>query len=115
MGPKIVFLIRSNPIDSHRPAEAVRIAAGLGIGNSPIKIVLSGEAPHILSSDEEDLTDIEIIEKFLPLITEMDIPIYVDKGSLSNINLKNSPYKFRIIDAEEASELLAGGHYVFVF
>ncbi len=115
MGPKIVFLIRSNPEKSHRPAEAIRIAAGLGVGKNPVKIVLSGESPRILSSEEDDLIDLEIIEKFLPLIKEMDIPLYVDRAPLAHIDLKNSPYDFRAIDTEEFSELLAGGHYVFVF
>lgn len=115
MGPKIVFLIRSNPCDSHRPAEAIRIAAGLGLGKSPIKIVLSGESPRVLSPDEEDLRDIDIIEKFLPLVKEWNIPIFVEKRSLAHIDLRNSPYNFCVIGAEEASELLAGGHYVFVF
>ncbi len=115
MAPKIVFLIRSNPEKSHRPAEAIRIAAGLGIGKNPLKIILSGESPRILSDDEEDLVDIEIIEKFLPLIKEWNIPLYVDKDSLAHIDLKNSPYDFRAVGPEESSELLAGGHYVFVF
>lgn len=115
MGPKLVFLIRSNPCESHRPAEAIRIAAGLGIGQNPIKILLSGEAPRILSSEEEDLVDLEIIEKFLPLIGEMGIPFYADRDSPGQAALKNSLYSFRTIGAEESSELLAGGHCVLVF
>ena len=114
-GPKIVFLIRRNPCESHRPAEAIRIAAGLGVGKNPIKILLSSEAPRVLSSEEEDLIDIEIIEKFLPFIEEMGIPFYVDKESPGQAALKSSPYHFRSIGAEESSELLAGGHYVLVF
>ena len=114
-GPKIVFLIRSNPCESHRPAEAIRIAAGLGVGKNPIKILLSSEAPRVLSSEEEDLIDIEIIEKFLPFIEEMGIPFYVEKDSPGEAALKSSPYGFRTIGPEESSELLAGGHYVLVF
>ena len=115
MAAKLVILIRSNPDKSHRPAEAIRIAAGLGIGKNPLKVILSGESPRVLSPDEDDLIDIDIIEKFLPMMNEWNIPIYVDKRSLSNIDLKNSPYKFRVADSEETSELIAGGHYVMVF
>ena len=114
-GPKIVFLIRSNPCESHRPAEAIRIAAGLGVGKNPIKILLTSEAPRVLSSEEEDLIDIEIIEKFLPFIEEMGIPFYVERDSPGEAALKSSPYGFRTIGPEESSELLAGGHYVLVF
>ena len=77
---KIIFLIRSNPCESHRVAEAIRIAAGLGTGNNSIKVILSGEAIRILSPDEDDLEDIDIIEKFLPIIKDWEIPLYVDRG-----------------------------------
>jgi hypothetical protein len=49
------------------------------------------------------------------MINEWNIPIYVDKMSLDKINLKNSPYKYRVADNNETSEVIAGGHYVFVF
>ncbi len=112
---KITFLIRSNPNESHKPAEAIRIAAGLGTGNNSIKLILSGEAVRVLSPDEDDLEDIDIIEKFLPIIKDWEIPLYVDKGSAEGKDLTGSPYEFRVIDNEEMSEILAGGHSVFVF
>lgn len=115
MAAKIIFLIRSNPCESHRPAEAIRIAAGLGIGKNPVKVILSGESPRMLSYDEDDLVDLHIIEKFLPVLKEWDIPFYIDKDSMANIDLKQSPYNFRVIDTEETSEILAGGNYVFLF
>jgi len=107
-------LIRSNPSGSHRPAEAIRIAAGLGTGKNPVKVILTGEAPRILSP-EEDVVDLDIIEKFLPVMMEWNIPLYVDKRSLIHIDLKGSPYKFTTIGSEEISELLAGGNCVFTF
>ena len=112
---KIIFLIRSNPCESHRAAEAIRIAAGLGTGNNSIKVILSGESVRILSPDEDDLEDIDIIEKFLPIIKDWEIPLYVDKRSLAGIDLKRSPYAYRTVDNEEVSEILAGGHSIFVF
>ena len=112
---KIIFLIRTNPLNSHRPAEAIRIAAGLGMGKNSVEIIFSGESPRVMSPDEDDSIDIDIIEKFLPILKEWDIPMYVDKSSLARINLKNSHYNFSAIDAEETSEILARGHSVFVF
>ena len=112
---KIIFLIRSDPSESHRPAEAIRIAAGLGTGNNSIKIILSGEAVRVLSPDEEDLEDMDIIEKFLPIIKDWEIPLYVDRDSSAGIDLKKSPYAFRTVDNEAVAEILAGGHSVFVF
>ena len=112
---KIIFLIRSDPSVSHRPAEAIRIASGLGTGNNSIKVIFSGESARILSPDEDDLEDIDIIEKFLPIIKDWEIPLYVDKRSLAGIDLKRSPYAYRTVDNEEVSEILAGGHSIFVF
>ncbi len=112
---KIIFLIRSNPCENHRPAEAIRIAAGLGTGNNSIKVILSGESVRVLSPDEEDLEDMDIIEKFLPIIKDWEIPLYVDRDSSAGIDLKKSPYAFRTVDNEEVAEILAGGHSVFVF
>jgi len=112
---KIIFLIRSSPYESHKPAEAIRIAAGLGTGNNSIKVILSGESVRILSQDEDDLEDIDIIEKFLPIIKDWEIPLYVDRDSMGGIDLKKSPYSFRTVDNEEVAEILAGGHSIFVF
>ncbi|MCC7202243.1 MAG: DsrE family protein [Nitrospirae bacterium] len=112
---KIVFLIRSNPCESARPAEAIRIAAGLGTGNNSIKVILSGNAVRALSPDEDDLEDIDIIEKFLPIIKDWEIPLYVDKGSAADVDLKGSPYSYTTVNNEELSELIAGGHSTFVF
>jgi len=115
MSPKIIFLIRSNPCESPRPAEAIRIAAGLGVNNNTIKIILSGDAPRLLSADEEEIIDLDIIEKFLPIIEEWNIPVYVDKMSSGHVHLKDSNYKFRELDTDEISETIAGGQYTFVF
>ena len=76
MKPKIVFLIRSNPLEDARVAEAVRMAAGLGTGQNSVKIVLTGEALHLLDPNAEDLADMDIIEKFLPILGEWKIPFY---------------------------------------
>lgn len=112
---KIVFLIRSNPCESHRPAEAIRMAAGLGTGNNSIKIILSGASVRVLSPEEEDLEDMDIIEKFLPIIKDWEIPLYINRDSLAGIDLMKSPYAFRTIDNEGVAEILASGHSVFVF
>ena len=49
MSLKIVVLICEDPITSHRPVEALRIALGLSTGPNPITIVFMGKAR--LSSD----------------------------------------------------------------
>ncbi|MBI4714502.1 MAG: hypothetical protein HY760_00895, partial [Nitrospirae bacterium] len=96
-----------------RAAEAVRMAAGLGTGQNTVRIILAGEGVHLLTDDPAEMADGEILEKFLPVIDEWKIPVYVDQnggGSLPKGNLSARP-----VDSEGLAEMMAGGHCFFVF
>ncbi len=62
---KVVLLIRSDPRQSHRAAEGLRIALGLAIGGHQIDMILVGEARHLLDADIEHDREGEMIQKFL--------------------------------------------------
>ena len=81
MPPTIVVLIQEDPLKSHRPAEALRIALGLSTGPNPLQIVLLDRAPLLLTEDASDSVDGEILERHLPVIQELGIPIIVPQGS----------------------------------
>ncbi len=113
MGVRIIFIIQSDPEKSHRPAEAIRITAGLAASNVPVKIILSGRASLLLShEEEEDIVDSEIVEKFMPLLRDWKIPIYIDKTCATEITTKE--YNLRFVDLDEISEILPDG-YCMVF
>ena len=80
MSIKIVVLICEDPIKSHRPVEALRIALGLSTGPNPITIVLMGKARLLLTEDTSEVIDTEILEKHLPVIQELKIPILLQEG-----------------------------------
>ncbi len=81
MPKHIVVLIREDPTTSHRAAEAIRIALGLSTGPNPISIILLNNARQLVSDDTDDLPDGEILEKHLPVIKNLEIPIFLPLGS----------------------------------
>ena len=84
MSLTIVVLICEDPINSHRPVEALRIALGLSTGPNPITIVFMGKARILLTEDTSEGIDTEILEKHLPVIQELNIPLVLQEGSLDD-------------------------------
>jgi hypothetical protein len=81
MPKNLVILIREDPIKTHRASEAIRIALGLSTGPNPVTIVLLENARQLISDDAYDLPDGEILEKYLPVIKNLELPIVVPIGS----------------------------------
>lgn len=87
MPKNLVILIREDPIKTHRASEAIRIALGLSTGPNPVTIILLENARQLISDDAFDLPDGEILEKYLPVIKNLKIPIKVPIGSGKNFSL----------------------------
>ena len=87
MPKNLVILIREDPIKTHRASEAIRIALGLSTGPNPVMIVLLENARQLISDDAFDLPDGEILEKYLPAIKNLELPIVVPIGSGKTFSL----------------------------
>ena len=76
---KVLVLIKTDPMKSHRAVEALRIAVGLGSHNEgkDITIILSGLSPFLLAEDTSDVVDTEILEKYLPTLAEWHTPLAI--------------------------------------
>lgn len=74
MPKNLAVVIREDPRVSHRPVEALRIALGLAAGSHNITVVLLGEAVRLLSEDSDDIVDVDILEKYLPSLEQLEIP-----------------------------------------
>jgi len=73
---KALFVIASDPRTSHRPAEAVRIAAGVGAWKKvDVSLYLHGEAARILDEAAGDFVDEEHIERYLPMFEREKIHV----------------------------------------
>ena len=114
MSLQIVVLICEDPITSHRPVEALRIALGLSTGPNPLTIVFMGKARILLTDDTSEVIDTEILEKHLPVIQELKIPILLQEGSHSEYSFdpELSISKASIL---EISSIVSKANKVLVF
>jgi sulfur relay (sulfurtransferase) DsrF/TusC family protein len=80
MAKTIALVIREDPRRTHRPVEALRIALGLVAGNHATTVVLLNEAARLLSEDTDDVVDVEILEKYLPSIQQLEVPFVLPES-----------------------------------
>lgn len=78
MAKQVAVIIREDPRRTHRPVEALRIALGLVAGEHQTTVVLLGEAVRLISEETDDVVDVDILEKYLPSIEQLDIPFVVE-------------------------------------
>ena len=110
----IVVVICEDPIKSHRPVEALRIALGLSTGPNPITMVFMGKARQLLTEDTSDVIDSEILEKHLPVIQELKIPILLPEGTHSEYTIDPDPSISRA-SIPEISTIISKANKVLVF
>lgn len=81
MAKRVAVIIREDPRETHRPVEALRIALGLVGGEHQTTVVLLGEAVRLISDEIDDVVDVDILEKYLPSIQQLDIPFVVETST----------------------------------
>ena len=88
---KVLFVIASDPGTSHRPAEAIRIAAGVRVWKKvDISVYLYGEAAKILGDEVGNFVDEEQFERYLPAVQEGSIYIHKDDNELARLTREHS-------------------------
>ena len=110
-----LLLIKSNPLKSHRPVEALRIGLGLLSGEHRIQIVLMNEAPLLLGEDSEDLVDGEILHKYLPTLKELGQTFYVEETAFKSLDMDETDYLIESINETKIADLLREAHQSMVF
>jgi sulfur relay (sulfurtransferase) DsrF/TusC family protein len=81
MAKNIAVVIQEDPRKTHRPVEALRIALGLASGSHLTTVVLLGQAVRLLGDETDDILDVEILEKYLPAIEQLEIPFILQDTS----------------------------------
>ena len=114
MPKNLVVLIREDPEKSHRASEAMRIALGLSTGPNPLTIVLLDKARLLISEDAYDLPDGEMLEKYLPAIQNLEIPIIVPTGSRETYSL-DTEFTIQEHEPTKISSVLAEAERVLFF
>ena len=79
MAKNVAVVIQEDPRNTHRPVEALRIALGLAAGSHTTTVVLLGEAARLLGVETDDIIDVEILEKYLPSIEQLEIPFILQE------------------------------------
>ncbi len=114
MPKHLVVLIREDPTLSHRASEAIRIALGLSTGPNPITIILLKNARQLVSEDAYDLPDGEILEKYLPVIKNLEIPIILPLGSLNSLPI-DEEFTIQESSSSQMATLLEQADHIMAF
>lgn len=116
MNPKVLFIIRGDPRRSARPAEAIRIAAGVGTWKKvDISVYLRGPAVLALSEYADEFVDEDNFTRYFPIIGEWARPIYAQRGAPLLTEIGQSPLKFEEISDEQLARLAAASDSVVNF
>ena len=114
MKPRLLIIVDSDPRTSPRPAEAVRIAAGVGAWDRlELILYLHGPAVHLLTSEREEYPDGENYDRYLPLVREMGHALR-HQGDAELLASENADGSVPI-DAVELARLAAGCSSVLRF
>jgi hypothetical protein len=112
-GTRVVVLIRSDPEESHRPGEAIRIALGLAAGEHRVEVILTGKSPLLLTPELEELVDGEMTDKFLTTLREYVETFYVEEGNPTD--LSESDYPTSSLNREDMAKKMAAADRFLIF
>ncbi len=116
MNPQVLIIIEGDPRSSAKPAEAIRIAAGVGTWKkTDISVYLRGAGVLALSEYADEFIDEDNYVRYFPIVAEFGRPIYVQKGAPLFGEIGDSPLKFEEIDDQRLAVLAAQSKYVLRF
>ena len=116
MSPGVLFIITGDPRTSRRPAEAVRIAAGVGAWRKvSVTVYLHSAAVLALSEFPDDLADGDNFSRYLPLVSESGGLICAQRGAALLNGIGHSPISFHETDDDELALLVFKNDYVLRF
>lgn len=116
MKPSALFIITGDPRTSARPAEAIRIAAGVGTWKKmAIRVYLRGAAVLALSEYADEFVDEDNYTRYFPIVGEFGGPVYVQQGAPLLAELGEAILPYEQIDDARLAELAAQHSYVVRF
>ena len=116
MKPSALFIVTGDPRLSAKPAEAIRIAAGVGTWKkADVTVYLRGPAVLALSEYVDEFVDEDNFSRYFPIVGEFGRPIYAQKGAPFLGEIGESPLKFEEIDDTQLARLAAECNYVLRF
>jgi hypothetical protein len=108
MKPRVLIIVAGDPRSSGRPAEAVRIAAGVGTWQRvEIALYLRGEAARVLGESTDELVDETDYARYWPVLAESGQTVYVEKDAPALKELGAVAMPFTEISDGQLAELAA--------
>jgi len=111
----IIILIKTDPFQSPRAVEAVRVALGLGSGENPVDIILMGEAPFLLTEEREKIVDFDTLEKYISNFEDCERPFLVEEAFLKNHPEFDTIYPYTPVSREQIAKKMEEGDRFLVF
>lgn len=106
--PRTLVSISEDPRESHRPAEAVRIAAGIGgWSKTDVDVLLLGPASRVLSPWADEFVDGENYEHYLPILREWKRPVSLAPGAERFEEIAEATLPFESLEAPAVEALRA--------
>ncbi|HUR45449.1 MAG TPA: hypothetical protein VMZ27_06160 [Candidatus Saccharimonadales bacterium] len=116
MKRQVLLIISSDPRTSARPAEAVRIAAGVVPWlEVRMQICFCNEAVLALDELSADFPDGDVFEQHLPRLVEHELAPWVERTSASLKHIKNPLVSFKEVSTDQLAQFAAGCDYVLNF
>lgn len=112
----LLFIVSSDPRQTARPAEAIRVAAGLGAWKKlDITVYLRDAAVLALGEWVDELRDEDNYTRYLPMLAEAGKPIYVQAGAAERVGLEAASHRYIPITDAELATLAAQSFAVLRF
>ena len=116
MKRQALFIIGSDPRLSARPAEAIRIAAGIGTWKKvAVRIYLEGAAVLALSEFPDDLVDDDNYTRYFPIVGEWGHAVLVQQGAPLLGEIGESALRHEEVSPETLARLAAESDFVLRF
>lgn len=116
MTHRVLFLITSDPRTDPRPAEAIRIAAGVGARATPeVTVYLHGSAIRALDEASEPLVGRANLQLAWPIVNAWNRPIRVQRGAAELANLGEPAVRFEETDTATLAQIVRESTYVLRF
>lgn len=112
----VLIIIRSDPRLNGRPAEAIRMAAGIAVWRKArVQVLLQGASAEVLGEFADELVQGDTITRFLPMLVESSGPVLVDAGLRQCDVAEPATVPSREVTAEEVATIASNCDVVFTY
>lgn len=116
MTRSLLFIVRGDPRTSPRPAEALRIVAGLcAVQQVSVRLVLMGPAVRLLSQETGELWEADQVERCRAMLVDSEPRVLIRNGSLQENGVGVSAVPCREVSNEALARISAESDSVALF